>query len=57
MIKIIFFSMFRFYRAPEVILGARYGMPIDMWSLGRSIFHVVRCHMVSGIENKNEKHS
>ncbi|XP_066157920.1 dual specificity tyrosine-phosphorylation-regulated kinase 2-like isoform X2 [Euwallacea fornicatus] len=24
----------RFYRAPEVILGARYGMPIDMWSLG-----------------------
>ena len=26
---------FRFYRAPEVILGAKYGMPIDMWSLGR----------------------
>ena len=24
----------RFYRAPEVILGAQYGMPIDMWSLG-----------------------
>ncbi len=24
----------RFYRAPEVILGAKYGMPIDMWSLG-----------------------
>lgn len=24
----------RFYRAPEVILGVRYGMPIDMWSLG-----------------------
>lgn len=24
----------RFYRAPEVILGSRYGMPIDMWSLG-----------------------
>lgn len=23
----------RFYRAPEVILGAKYGMPIDMWSL------------------------
>jgi serine/threonine protein kinase len=34
---------FRFYRAPEVILGARYGMPIDMWSLGKlkSVFHVV----------------
>ena len=26
--------VFRFYRAPEVILGAKYGMPIDMWSLG-----------------------
>lgn len=24
----------RFYRAPEVVLGAKYGMPIDMWSLG-----------------------
>lgn len=24
----------RFYRAPEVILGAKYGMSIDMWSLG-----------------------
>ena len=24
----------RFYRAPEIILGARYGMPIDMWSFG-----------------------
>ncbi|XP_034019805.1 dual specificity tyrosine-phosphorylation-regulated kinase 2 [Thalassophryne amazonica] len=24
----------RFYRAPEVVLGSRYGMPIDMWSLG-----------------------
>uniref|UniRef100_A0A8D3A9V8 dual-specificity kinase n=1 Tax=Scophthalmus maximus TaxID=52904 RepID=A0A8D3A9V8_SCOMX len=24
----------RFYRAPEVILGSRYGMHIDMWSLG-----------------------
>ncbi|XP_061544443.1 dual specificity tyrosine-phosphorylation-regulated kinase 3 [Phycodurus eques] len=24
----------RFYRAPEVIFGARYGLPIDMWSFG-----------------------
>lgn len=24
----------RFYRAPEVILGSKYGRPIDMWSLG-----------------------
>jgi serine/threonine protein kinase len=24
----------RFYRAPEVILGMKYGSPIDLWSLG-----------------------
>ncbi|CAE7874109.1 mbk-2, partial [Symbiodinium sp. KB8] len=24
----------RFYRAPEVIMGLEYGMPIDMWSFG-----------------------
>jgi len=24
----------RFYRAPEVIFGARYGVAIDMWSVG-----------------------
>jgi serine/threonine protein kinase len=24
----------RFYRAPEVILGAPYCYPIDMWSFG-----------------------
>ena len=24
----------RFYRCPEIILGARYGCPIDMWSCG-----------------------
>ncbi|KAI0989724.1 hypothetical protein GJ496_001696, partial [Pomphorhynchus laevis] len=24
----------RFYRAPEVLLGIPYGLPIDMWSLG-----------------------
>jgi len=24
----------RFYRSPEIILGAAYGFPIDMWSLG-----------------------
>ena len=30
----------RFYRAPEVILGAKYGMPIDMWSLGQYMFFI-----------------
>ena len=32
--KIYTYIQSRFYRAPEVILGANYGMPIDMWSLG-----------------------
>ncbi|XP_071442006.1 dual specificity tyrosine-phosphorylation-regulated kinase 2-like [Hetaerina americana] len=31
----------RFYRAPEVIMGGHYGMPIDMWSLGCILAEVV----------------
>jgi len=33
----------RFYRAPEVILGAKYGMAIDMWSLG-----CILCELLTG---------
>ena len=32
--KIYTYIQSRFYRAPEVILGGKYGMPIDMWSFG-----------------------
>lgn len=30
----------RFYRAPEVLLGIPYGLPIDMWSLGCILFEM-----------------
>ena len=26
----------RFYRSPEILLGLKYGVPIDMWSLGEA---------------------
>ncbi|KAG2546492.1 hypothetical protein PVAP13_9KG036950 [Panicum virgatum] len=30
----------RFYRAPEIILGLPYGHPLDMWSVGCSLFEL-----------------
>ena len=43
----------RFYRAPEVILGAKYGMPIDMWSLGEKEniwqYYTQKKHFVSSL--------
>lgn len=30
----------RFYRAPELILGLQYSYPIDMWSIGCSLFEL-----------------
>ncbi|KAG1126180.1 hypothetical protein G6F42_008041 [Rhizopus arrhizus] len=32
--KVYSYIQSRFYRAPEVILGLEYGLPIDMWSTG-----------------------
>ncbi|CDW54017.1 dual specificity [Trichuris trichiura] len=34
----------RFYRAPEVILGCKYGMAIDMWSFG-----CILCELHTGV--------
>jgi len=34
----------RFYRAPEVLLGAKYGTQIDMWSLG-----CIACEIMLGL--------
>ncbi|KAH6944824.1 hypothetical protein HPB50_005434 [Hyalomma asiaticum] len=34
----------RFYRAPEVILDATYGQPIDMWSLGCILAELLTGH-------------
>ncbi|XP_044573637.1 putative dual specificity tyrosine-phosphorylation-regulated kinase 3 homolog isoform X4 [Drosophila ananassae] len=34
----------RFYRAPEVILGAKYGRAIDMWSLGCILAELLSGH-------------
>lgn len=30
----------RFYRAPEIILGCRYDIPLDMWSVGCCLFEL-----------------
>ena len=45
----------RFYRAPEVILGSRYGLPIDMWSLGCILAELaVGCPLFPGEDESDQ---
>jgi dual specificity tyrosine-phosphorylation-regulated kinase 2/3/4 len=45
----------RYYRAPEVILGAKYGMPIDMWSLGCIICELIMGYPVFPGEDEGDQ--
>ncbi|KAF0717469.1 Aste57867_2271 [Aphanomyces stellatus] len=45
----------RFYRAPEVIMGLPYGMPIDMWSFGCIVAELFTGYPVFPGENEAEQ--
>jgi dual specificity tyrosine-phosphorylation-regulated kinase 2/3/4 len=45
----------RFYRSPETILGAKYGMPIDMWSLGCILAELVTGHPLMPGEDEGDQ--
>lgn len=45
----------RFYRAPEVILGAGYGMPIDMWSFACILIELYNGLPIFPGENEHEQ--
>lgn len=45
----------RFYRAPEVILGGKYGMPIDMWSLGCILAELLTGYALFPGEDENDQ--
>jgi dual specificity tyrosine-phosphorylation-regulated kinase 2/3/4 len=45
----------RYYRAPEVILGNRYGMQIDMWSLGCILVELITGYPLFPGEDENDQ--
>ena len=45
----------RFYRSPEVILGCRYGLPIDMWSLGCILGELITGHPILAGNDETEQ--
>lgn len=44
----------RFYRAPEIFLGNRYDMKIDIWSLGCTVFELYTGQIMFPGKNNNE---
>jgi len=45
----------RFYRSPEVILGCRYGLAIDMWSLGCILGELITGQPILAGEDETEQ--
>ncbi|XP_050339270.1 putative dual specificity tyrosine-phosphorylation-regulated kinase 3 homolog isoform X4 [Bactrocera neohumeralis] len=45
----------RFYRAPEVILGCKYGRAIDMWSFGCILAELLSGHALFPGENESDQ--
>lgn len=45
----------RFYRAPEVILGAKYNMSIDMWSLGCILVELLTGYVLFPGEDESDQ--
>lgn len=44
----------RYYRAPEVLYGIRYGPPIDMWSLGCVVFELISGQVLYSAQDEFE---